>query len=82
MTLDAREAQRSYEANLRMFDQTRQMTQSLVDPGKKIRFELQGTSVYLSSQQATDRVSPSIVKSGKPAPGVIQYRIQEYHASV
>ena len=30
-----------------------QMTQSLVDPGKKIRFELQGTSVYLSSQQAT-----------------------------
>jgi flagellar basal-body rod protein FlgC len=28
---DAREAQRSYEANLRMFDQTRQMTQSLFD---------------------------------------------------
>lgn len=28
---DAREAQRSYEANLRMFDQTRQMTQSLPD---------------------------------------------------
>ena len=26
---DAREAQRSYEANLRMFDQARQMTQSL-----------------------------------------------------
>lgn len=28
---DAREAQRSYEANLRMFDQTRQMAQSLLD---------------------------------------------------
>jgi len=28
---DAREAQRSYEANLRMFEQTRQMTQSLFD---------------------------------------------------
>jgi flagellar basal-body rod protein FlgC len=28
---DAREAQRSYEANLRMFDQTRQMQQSLLD---------------------------------------------------
>lgn len=28
---DAREAQRSYEANLRMFDQSRQMTQSLFD---------------------------------------------------
>lgn len=28
---DAREAQRSYEANLRMFDQTRQMTQSLFE---------------------------------------------------
>ena len=28
---DAREAQRSYEANLRMFDQARQMAQSLFD---------------------------------------------------
>lgn len=28
---DAREAQRSYEANLRVFDQARQMTQSLFD---------------------------------------------------
>lgn len=28
---DAREAQRSYEANLRMFDQARQMTSSLMD---------------------------------------------------
>lgn len=28
---DAREAQRSYEANLRIFDQARQMTQSLFD---------------------------------------------------
>ena len=28
---DAREAQRSYEANLRMFDQARQMTTSLLD---------------------------------------------------
>lgn len=28
---DAREAQRSYEANLRMFDQSRQMTQGLLD---------------------------------------------------
>ena len=28
---DAREAQRSYEANLRMFDQAKQMTQSLLD---------------------------------------------------
>jgi flagellar basal-body rod protein FlgC len=28
---DAREAQRSYEANLRMFDQTRQMSRSLLD---------------------------------------------------
>lgn len=28
---DAREAQRSYEANLSMFDQTRRMTQSLFD---------------------------------------------------
>ena len=28
---DAREAQRSYEANLRMFDQARQMTTSLFD---------------------------------------------------
>ena len=28
---DAREAQRSYEANLRMFDQARQMTQGLID---------------------------------------------------
>ncbi|NHB76679.1 flagellar basal body rod protein FlgC [Rhodobacter calidifons] len=28
---DAREARRSYEANLRMFDQARQMTQSLFD---------------------------------------------------
>ncbi|KPQ06296.1 MAG: flagellar basal-body rod protein FlgC [Rhodobacteraceae bacterium HLUCCA12] len=27
---DAREAQRSYEANLRMFDQSRQMSQSLI----------------------------------------------------
>lgn len=27
---DAREAQRSYEANLRMFEQTRQMSQSLI----------------------------------------------------
>lgn len=28
---DAREAQRSYEANLRVFDQSRQMTQNLLD---------------------------------------------------
>lgn len=28
---DARQAQRSYEANLKMFDQARQMTQSLLD---------------------------------------------------
>ncbi|MCB2135395.1 MAG: flagellar basal body rod protein FlgC [Rhodobacteraceae bacterium] len=28
---DAREAQRSYEANLRMFDQVRQMSQGLLD---------------------------------------------------
>lgn len=28
---DAREAQRSYEANLRMFDQARQMTSALID---------------------------------------------------
>ena len=28
---DAREASRSYEANLRMFDQARQMTQGLID---------------------------------------------------
>lgn len=28
---DAREAQRSYEANLKMFDQTRQMSASLMD---------------------------------------------------
>lgn len=28
---DAREAQRSYEANLRMFDQARQMTQDLLE---------------------------------------------------
>jgi flagellar basal-body rod protein FlgC len=28
---DAREAQRSYEANLKMFDQARQMSQSLLD---------------------------------------------------
>ncbi|KGB83619.1 flagellar basal body rod protein FlgC [Rhodovulum sp. NI22] len=28
---DAREAQRSYEANLKMFDQARQMTSSLLD---------------------------------------------------
>lgn len=28
---DAREAQRSYEANLRVFDQARQMSQSLLD---------------------------------------------------
>ncbi len=28
---DAREAQRSYEANLRMFDQARQMSASLLD---------------------------------------------------
>ncbi len=28
---DAREAQRSYEANLRMFDQARQMTSSILD---------------------------------------------------
>lgn len=28
---DAREAQRSYEANLKMFDQARQMTQSVFD---------------------------------------------------
>lgn len=28
---DAREAQRSYEANLKMFDQARQMTSSLMD---------------------------------------------------
>jgi len=28
---DAREAQRSYEANLRMFEQTRQMSQRLLD---------------------------------------------------
>lgn len=28
---DAREAQRSYEANLRMFDQARQMSQGLMD---------------------------------------------------
>lgn len=28
---DAREAQRSYDANLKMFDQARQMTQSLFD---------------------------------------------------
>jgi flagellar basal-body rod protein FlgC len=28
---DAREAQRSYEANLNMFDQTRQMTRGLLD---------------------------------------------------
>ena len=29
--MDMREAQRSYEANLKMFDQARQMTQSLFD---------------------------------------------------
>ena len=28
---DAREAQRSYDANLKLFDQARQMTQSLFD---------------------------------------------------
>jgi flagellar basal-body rod protein FlgC len=28
---DAREAQRSYEANLRIYEQTRQMSQSLLD---------------------------------------------------
>ncbi len=28
---DAREAQRSYEANLKLFDQARQMSQSLLD---------------------------------------------------
>ncbi|MEN8833254.1 flagellar basal body rod C-terminal domain-containing protein, partial [Pacificibacter sp.] len=28
---DAREAQRSYEANLKMFDQARQMSTSLLD---------------------------------------------------
>ena len=28
---DAREAQRSYEANLKMFDQTRQMSSALLD---------------------------------------------------
>ena len=28
---DAREAQRSYEANLKMFDQVRQMSSSLMD---------------------------------------------------
>lgn len=28
---DAREAQRSYEANLKMFDQARQMSQSLLE---------------------------------------------------
>lgn len=28
---DAREAQRSYDANLRLFDQARQMTQGLID---------------------------------------------------
>lgn len=28
---DAREAQRSYEANMRLFDQSRQMSQSLID---------------------------------------------------
>ncbi len=28
---DAREAQRSYEANLRMFDQARQMSSALLD---------------------------------------------------
>jgi flagellar basal-body rod protein FlgC len=28
---DSREAQRSYEANLRMFDQVRQMSRSLLD---------------------------------------------------
>jgi flagellar basal-body rod protein FlgC len=28
---DAREAQRSYDANLRMFEQARQMTQGLID---------------------------------------------------
>jgi flagellar basal-body rod protein FlgC len=28
---DAREAQRSYEANLKLFDQTRQMSQALLD---------------------------------------------------
>ena len=28
---DAREAQRSYEANLKMFDQTRQMSSSLLE---------------------------------------------------
>jgi flagellar basal-body rod protein FlgC len=28
---DAREAQRSYEANLRMFDQARQMTRGLLE---------------------------------------------------
>ena len=28
---DAREAQRSYEANLKMFDQTRQMSRGLLD---------------------------------------------------
>jgi len=28
---DAREAQRSYEANLKMFDQTRQMSSSLME---------------------------------------------------
>jgi flagellar basal-body rod protein FlgC len=28
---DAREAQRSYEANLRVFDQTRQMSSALLD---------------------------------------------------
>jgi flagellar basal-body rod protein FlgC len=28
---DSREAQRSYEANLKLFDQARQMTQSLFD---------------------------------------------------
>lgn len=30
-TADAREAQRSYEANLRMFDQARQMTRGLLE---------------------------------------------------
>ncbi len=34
---DAREAQRSYEANLKMFDQARQMTHSLLDLSAPIR---------------------------------------------
>jgi len=62
---DAREAQRSYEANLKLFDQARQMSSDLIDLLRKLRrsrMDVQNLAAarnYVSARSATGAVPGS-----------------------